>query len=109
MELGGATERFMRIAIGSDHAGYEDPPPHYKPTITEHLQSRGYEIIDCGTNGPDSVDYPDYADKVCEAVLDGSADLGGAHSAARASAFAWPRTATKAFAAHLWRRKTWRG
>ena len=66
----------MRIAIGSDHAGYEDPPPHYKPTITEHLQSRGYEIIDCGTNGPDSVDYPDYADKVCDAVLDGSADLG---------------------------------
>ncbi|MBM3290465.1 MAG: RpiB/LacA/LacB family sugar-phosphate isomerase, partial [Candidatus Hydrogenedentes bacterium] len=48
----------MRIAIGSDHAGYEDPPPHYKPSLAEHLQSRGYEVIDCGTDGPDSVDYP---------------------------------------------------
>ncbi|NUM54893.1 MAG: ribose 5-phosphate isomerase B [Candidatus Hydrogenedentes bacterium] len=66
----------MRIAIGSDHAGYEDPPPHYKPAIAAHLQSRGYELIDCGTDGPDSVDYPDYADKVCKVVLAGDADLG---------------------------------
>lgn len=66
----------MRIAIGSDHAGYEDPPPHYKPAIAEHLKRRGHEVIDCGTCGPDSVDYPDYANRVCRAILDGEADRG---------------------------------
>jgi ribose 5-phosphate isomerase B len=66
----------MRIAIGSDHAGYEDPPPHYKPAIAEHLEKRGHDVIDCGTAGPDSVDYPDYANRVCKAILDGEADRG---------------------------------
>ena len=66
----------MRIAVGSDHAGYEDPQPYYKPAITDHLKSLGHEIIDCGTNGPESVDYPDYADAVANAVLEGQADCG---------------------------------
>jgi ribose 5-phosphate isomerase B len=66
----------MRIAVGSDHAGYEGPPPFYKPAIIEHLQSRGIEVIDCGTNGGDSVDYPDFADKVCETITAGGAERG---------------------------------
>lgn len=66
----------MKIAVGSDHAGYEDPPPYYKPGITAHLQRLGHEVVDCGANGPESVDYPDFAAKVCEAVLSGAAERG---------------------------------
>jgi len=66
----------MKIAVGSDHAGYEGPEPLYKPEIMKHLQARGYEVLDCGTNGPESVDYPDFADKVCEAVTSGRAERG---------------------------------
>lgn len=66
----------MRIAVGSDHAGYEEPKPYYKPAIMEHLEQRGYEVIDCGTDGPEAVDYPDFAASVARAVTDGTADLG---------------------------------
>lgn len=66
----------MKIAVGSDHAGFEGPPPLYKPAIIEHLTALGHEVLDCGTNGPDSVDYPDYARKVCQAVLGGRAERG---------------------------------
>ncbi len=54
----------MKIAIGSDHAGFE-----MKSHIVKELQSRGHDITDCGTNSLDSVDYPDYAGKVCELVV----------------------------------------
>jgi len=66
----------MIIALGSDHAGYEDPPPHYKPAIADHLRARGHEVLDCGTDGPDSVDYPDFAAAVTRAVLSGEAEAG---------------------------------
>jgi len=66
----------MKIAIGSDHAGYEDPPPHYKPAIAEYLTDRGQDVLDYGCFGPDAVDYPDIANRVTEAVLSGKADLG---------------------------------
>lgn len=66
----------MRIAVGSDHAGFEPPPPLYKPSVIAHLERLGHEVIDCGTDGPDSVDYPDYAEKVCQALLTGQADRG---------------------------------
>lgn len=66
----------MRVAVGSDHAGYEDPAPHYKPEIINHLKMRGHEVVDCGTNGSDSVDYPDFAERVCETILTGKADRG---------------------------------
>lgn len=65
----------MRIAVGSDHAGFEGPV-HYKPEIMRYLEEKGHEIVDCGTNGPESVDYPLYADKVCEAVVSGQAERG---------------------------------
>ncbi len=66
----------MRIAVGADHAGYEAPEPGYKAEIVRHLQDRGLEVVDCGTNGPESVDYPDFANKVCTAISEGNADCG---------------------------------
>jgi len=66
----------MKIAVGSDHAGFEEPKPYYKPAIIQHLEAQGHEVVDCGTNGPDSVDYPDFADNVAAAILDGQAERG---------------------------------
>ena len=61
----------MKIAVGSDHAGYE-----LKEKIEAHLIEQGKDIEDYGTNGNDSVDYPDFAIKVAEAVSKGSMDRG---------------------------------
>ena len=61
----------LRIALGSDHAGF-----NLKEFVREHLSARGAVMVDLGTGSTASVDYPDYARKVCEAVLDGSADRG---------------------------------
>ena len=66
----------MRIAVGCDHAGFEAPEPLHMPGIVAHLKDRGFEVVDCGTDGPDAVDYPDFAKRVCEAIRDGRADLG---------------------------------
>ncbi len=66
----------MKIAVGSDHAGFEEPPPYYKPAIIEHLQSIGHEIIDCGPADPGSVDYPDFAQRVCREIIEGRAERG---------------------------------
>lgn len=57
------------LAIGSDHGGYE-----LKEQIKEHLKARGVEFRDFGTHTTDSVDYPDYAQKVCEAVVGGECE-----------------------------------
>ncbi|HQE83796.1 MAG TPA: ribose 5-phosphate isomerase B [Candidatus Hydrogenedentes bacterium] len=66
----------MRIAVGSDHAGYEGPPPLFKPEIMRYLGEKGHTVVDCGTHGPESVDYPDFAQAVCDKVLSGQADAG---------------------------------
>jgi len=60
----------MNISIGCDHAGVE-----YKTKIIEFLEELGHKILDVGTHGEESVDYPDYAHKVAEEVLVG-ADFG---------------------------------
>ncbi len=60
-----------RIAIGSDHAACD-----VKPRLVEHLRAEGYEVADFGTYTPDSCDYPVFADRVCSALTDGSADSG---------------------------------
>lgn len=65
----------MRMAVGSDHAAYEGDMP-YKPAIMAYIEARGHTVVDCGTNGPESVDYPDFARNVCDAILDGEADMG---------------------------------
>lgn len=61
----------MKFSIGCDHAG-----PAYKKAITEHLESKGYEVVNRGTDTEDSVDYPDYAHAVATDVESGSVDLG---------------------------------
>lgn len=61
----------MRIAIGSDHAGYR-----LKLEIVPMLKSLGHEVQDYGCDCPDSVDYPDYAIEVCQKVVAGEADKG---------------------------------
>ena len=61
----------MKIAIGNDHAATD-----MKNEIMQHLKDRGCEVINVGTDGHESVDYPDYAKKVCDKVLSGEADLG---------------------------------
>jgi len=60
-----------RVAVGSDHAGYQ-----YKQILAEHLRDAGHDVIDLGTDGPQSVDYPDYARAVAEAVARGEAERG---------------------------------
>ena len=61
----------MRICIGADHAGWS-----LKDLIASLLREIGIEVIDIGTNGPESVDYPVYAFRVARAVAGGEADRG---------------------------------
>jgi len=59
------------IAIGCDHAGFE-----YKTEIVKFLNSKGWQVKDFGTYAADSVDYPDYAHPVSEAVEKGDVAFG---------------------------------
>jgi ribose 5-phosphate isomerase B len=61
----------MKIAIGSDHRGFE-----VKRRIATVLQQLGHEVQDVGTHSKDSVDYPDYAFPVALAVSEGRAQRG---------------------------------
>ncbi|MFH1213845.1 MAG: ribose 5-phosphate isomerase B [Candidatus Neomarinimicrobiota bacterium] len=61
----------MRIAFGADHGGYI-----LKNSLIEFARSFNHSVIDCGSNSSASVDYPDYARAVCEAVNAGQADVG---------------------------------
>lgn len=60
-----------KIGIASDHAGYE-----MKEFLVGYLQAKGYEVFDFGTHSPESVDYPDYAHPLAEAVEQGTVDAG---------------------------------
>ena len=59
----------MRIAIGSDHAGYE-----LKSAVGTLLAGDGHEVEDVGTESTESVDYPDFAAAAAEMVAEGEAD-----------------------------------
>ena len=60
----------MKIAIGSDHAGY-----NYKQAIIKHLQEKGHEVLDFGTDAPDKPDdYPDFCYPAANAVSEGKAE-----------------------------------
>lgn len=61
----------MKIVIAADHGGFE-----LKDSMVEYIKSLGNEVMDLGTNSADSVDYPDYAKKVCEEIQQGNSDLG---------------------------------
>lgn len=60
----------MRVGIGSDHGGY-----NLKREVIKHLE-RDHEVLDFGTCGSDSVDYPDYGLKVAKAVINGECERG---------------------------------
>ncbi len=64
-----STENKLKIAIGSDHAGFA-----YKELLKQHLSN--YEVIDFGTMSMESVDYPDFAHPLASAVEDKKVDFG---------------------------------
>lgn len=61
----------MRIVIGADHAGYD-----LKQIIVAYLRHHGHEVIDKGTDNDEPVDYPDFAEAVSKALIDGQAERG---------------------------------
>jgi ribose 5-phosphate isomerase B len=61
----------MKIAIATDHAGYE-----FKEGLQKFLVGQGYDVLDLGTHDTESVDYPDYAKRCCDAVVQGQARFG---------------------------------
>lgn len=61
----------MKIAIGCDHGGFR-----YKKTLVDHLEKKGYEVVDFGTDSEASCDYPDFALAAAEAVAGGECGLG---------------------------------
>lgn len=61
----------MRIAVGSDHAGYR-----MKTVVAAHLAGAGHEVLDMGTNSDESVDYPPFCAAAGRAVVTGMADFG---------------------------------
>lgn len=62
----------MRVAIGSDHAGFDQ-----KERLKTHLLETGHEVVDLGTtSGDESVDYPDYAVAVGRSVASGDSEFG---------------------------------
>lgn len=62
---------FKTVALAADHGGFE-----LKSILKEDLAAAGCRVIDLGTDGPQSVDYPDFADALAAALQDGRADGG---------------------------------
>jgi ribose 5-phosphate isomerase B len=61
----------VRVAIAADHAGYL-----LKEDLREFLESEGHEVLDCGTDSTEPVDYPRFSEAAARAVIDGRADRG---------------------------------
>lgn len=61
----------MRVAIASDHGGFDQKAP-----IIEYLRAEGHEVVDLGPSTADRCDYPDFGDKVARLVASGGADRG---------------------------------
>lgn len=61
----------MKIAMGNDHSAVE-----MKEAMKAYVESKGYEVIDFGTNSTESCDYPEFGEKVGRAVVSGEADYG---------------------------------
>ena len=71
MRTGGPSVLIMKIALGCDHAGFA-----LKDTVAQQVKSLGHEVLDMGTSSEKSVDYPDFAAKVAQAVAAGQAQRG---------------------------------
>jgi ribose 5-phosphate isomerase B len=61
----------MRIALAADHAGYL-----LKDELASWLREQGHEVSDLGTNGPESVDYPEYGARLARVIASGDAERG---------------------------------
>lgn len=61
----------MNIVVGADHGGYT-----LKDLIAKWLKEQGHRVVDVGCNSAESVDYPDYASKAVDEIIQGSADCG---------------------------------
>ncbi|MEO5761653.1 MAG: ribose 5-phosphate isomerase B [Vicinamibacteria bacterium] len=61
----------MRIAVGSDHAGFT-----LKQEMAEGLRKAGHDVVDVGTYSTEPVDYPDSAEAIGKAVVEGRAERG---------------------------------
>ena len=61
----------MKIAVGSDHGGFE-----LKEAIIKHLEKEGHKVLDFGTNSTDSCNYPLYGASVAKSVVSNEADYG---------------------------------
>ena len=61
----------MKVAIGADHGGFDA-----KEKLVTYLKNKGYAVADMGTNSSESVDYPDFSEKVCQEILQQKADFG---------------------------------
>lgn len=61
----------MRIALAADHAGYL-----LKDELAAWLKDQGHDTLDLGTNGPESVDYPEYGARLAGAIASGKAERG---------------------------------
>src|SRR4029078_7056720 len=61
----------MRIALAADHAGYA-----LKDELARWLREQGHDVTDLGTNGPESVDYPQFGHKLADAIASGDAERG---------------------------------
>src|SRR6476469_8241677 len=61
----------MRIVLTADHAGYQ-----LKDEVAALLKDQGHDVLDLGTNGPESVDYPHYGALMAAALADGRAERG---------------------------------
>ena len=61
----------MKIALATDHAGFD-----FKEGLQKFLRGQGYDVLDLGTHDTESVDYPDYAKRCCDAVVQGQARFG---------------------------------
>jgi ribose 5-phosphate isomerase B len=61
----------LKIAIGADHAGFK-----LKEDIKSYLISKGYKVLDFGTNSSEPTDYPEFGHKVAKSVKSGESDRG---------------------------------
>ena len=61
----------ITVAIAADHAGYG-----LKEELKKYVSDLGYDILDCGTNSQESVDYPDFGKAVADSIIGGRAERG---------------------------------
>ena len=70
-EANNAVDKVLRVAVGSDHGGYKA-----KELLKSYLGSLGYKVLDVGCYSQESVDYPDFAQKVARKVASGECERG---------------------------------